>query len=142
MEIVNVNTENCLMTRQNSNFREHSRNLLESGAGAALELVSEQKGITQTLDSELPSNTSKYREHSQESRNSTKLIDMEMARKLVKRTISGIMHWQHSECPEHSQNSRVKQPGLIEATANVEDFGPTAADSDFFKTFSKLAVER
>ena len=96
LEIMNVNTEHCVMTPQNSNSREHSRNLLESAAGEALELVSEQKGITQTLDSELPSTTSEYREHSQESLNNTKVIDVETARKLVKRTISGITHPQHS----------------------------------------------
>ena len=128
---MNFNTEHCVMTRQNSNFPEHSRNLLENAAGEALELVSEQKGITQTLDSELPSNTSEYREHSKELRNSTKLIDVETARKLVKRTISGIKHPQHSECREHSQNSWIKQPGLIEE--EEEDTGPTAADSDFSK---------
>ena len=37
------------------------------------------------------------------------------------------------ECREHSQNSRKKQHGLVEATANDEDAEPTAASSDFSK---------
>ena len=47
--------------------------------------------------------------------------------------ISRDTHLQHSECREHSQNSRIKQPGLVEATASDEDAGPTAASSDFSK---------
>ena len=133
MEIMDLNTEECVMAPRNSDFQEHSRNWLENIAGEALELVSEQKNVKQSLDSELPSNTSEYREHSQKSRNSRKLIDVETARKLVKRTISRGMHPQHSECQEHSQNSRIRQPGLIEATASVEDAEPTAASSDFSK---------
>ena len=133
MEILDVNTEECVMAPRNSDFREHSRNLLENVAGEALELVSEQKNVKQTLDSELPSNTSEYREHSQKLRNSRKLIDVETARKLVKQMISGITHPQHSECREHSQNSQIKQLGLIEVTASVEDAEPTAAGSDFSK---------
>ena len=43
------------------------------------------------------------------------------------------MHPQDRECPEHSQNLRIKQPGLVEATANDEDAEPTAASSDFSK---------
>ena len=72
-----------------------SRNSLEKAAGETLELVSEQKSVKEMLDSELASNTSK--------------------------------------CREHSQNSRIKQPGLVEATASVEDAEPTAASSDFSK---------
>ena len=70
LEIMDVNTEDRMMTPQDSDFREHSRNLLEKVAGEALELVSEQKNVKQTLDSELPSNTREYREHSQRSQNS------------------------------------------------------------------------
>ena len=133
LEIMDVNTEDHMMTPRDSDFREHSRNSLENVAGEALELVSEQKNVKQTLDSELPSNTSEYREHSQKSRNSRKPIDVETARKLVKWTISRVTHLQHSECREHSQNSRIKQPGLVEVTASVEDAEPTAASSDFSK---------
>ena len=133
MEIKDMNTEDCVTAPQNSDFREHSRNLLEHAAGEALELVSEQKSVKQVLDSELPSNTSEYREHSQKLQNSRKPTDVEMARKLVKRTLSRDMHPQHSKCREHSQNLRIKQPGLVEATASDKDAEPTAASSDFSK---------
>ena len=133
MEIKDMNTEDCVTAPRNSDFREHSRNSLENAAGEALELVSEQKSVKQALDSELPSNTSEYREHSQKSWNSRKPTDVETARKLVKQTLSRDMHLQHSECREHSQNSQIKQPGLVEVTASDEDAGPTAASSDFSK---------
>ena len=98
MEIMDMNTENCVTAPRNSDFREHSRNLLENAAGEALELVSEQKSVKRALDSELCSNTSEYREHSQKSWNSGKPTDAETPRKLVKRTFSRDMHLQHSEC--------------------------------------------
>ena len=93
MEITDMNKGG--MTPLNSDFREHSRNSLESAVGEAQELVSEQRSVKQPLDSELHSNASEYR--------------------------------------EHSQNSRIKQPGLVEATASDEDTEPTAASSDFSK---------
>ena len=43
------------------------------------------------------------------------------------------MHSKVSEYREHSQNSRIKQPGLEEVTANNEDAEPTASSSDFSK---------
>ena len=60
-------------------------------------------------------------------------MEVEMARKLVKQTLSRHAHPQHSECREDSQNSRIKQPGLEDVTANNEDAEPTAASSDFSK---------
>ena len=107
--------------------------MLEKAAGETLELVSDQKSVKEILDSELANNTSEYREHSQESRNSRKPTDVEMTRKLVKWTLSRHTHPQHSECREHSQNSWIKQPGLVEAAASVEDAEPTTASSDFSK---------
>ena len=82
METMDVNREDCVTAPLNSDFREHSRNSLEKAAGEALELVSEQKSVKEALGSELPSNISKYREHSQKSQNSRKPTDVEMARKL------------------------------------------------------------
>ena len=82
MEITEVNTGG--MTPLNSDFQEHSRNLLESAVGEAQELVSEQKSVKQALESELHSNASEYREHSQKSRSSKKPTDVEPLRKLVK----------------------------------------------------------
>ena len=133
MEIMDVNTEDCVMAPRNSDFREHSINSLENAAGEGLELVSEQKSVKQALDSELPSNTSEYREHSQKSRDNGKPTYVETTRKLVKRTFSRDTHLQHSECREHSQNSRIKQPGIVEATASDEYAERTAASSDFSK---------
>ena len=97
MEIMDVNTEDSVTVPQNSNFQEHSRNLLESAAGEAQEQVSEQRSVKQALNSKLHSNASEYREHSQKSRNSGKPTDVEMPRKLVKRTFSRDTHLQHSE---------------------------------------------
>ena len=130
MEIMDVDTKCSVIAPRNSDFREHS---LESAAGKALELVSEQKSVKQALDSELPSNTSEYREHSQKSHSSSKPTDVETARKLVKRTLSSDTHLQHSECREYSQNSRIQEPGLVEVRANDEDARPTAASSNFSK---------
>ena len=45
MEIMDMNTEDCVTAPRNSNFREHSRNSLESAAGEELELVSEQRSL-------------------------------------------------------------------------------------------------
>ena len=131
MEIIDVTTGG--MTPLNIDFREHSRNLLENAAGEELQLVGEQRSQKQVLDSELHNKVSKYREHSQKSRDNGKPTAAEMARKLVKRTLNRNTHPQHSECQEHSQNSRIKQPGLEEVTANNEDAEPTAASSDFSK---------
>ena len=82
MEITDVNRG--VMTPLNSDFQEHSRNLLESTAGEAPELVSEQRSVKQALNSELHGNPSEYREHSQKSQNSEKPTDVETPRKLVK----------------------------------------------------------
>ena len=133
MEIMDVSTEDCVTAPWNSDFREHSRNLLENAAGEALELVSEQKSVKQALDSELRSNASKYREHSQKLRNSGKPTDVEMPKKFVKRTFSRDTHLQHSDFSKYSQNSQIKQHGMVEATASDEDAKRTAASSNFSK---------
>ena len=133
MEIMDVNTEDRVTTPLNIDFREHSRNSLENAAGEELQLVSEQRSLKQALYSELHSNASEYREHSQKSRDNGKPTDGEMARKPVKRTFSRDMDLQHSECREHSQNSRIKQPGIVEGPASDEDAECTAASSDFSK---------
>ena len=107
--------------------------MLESAAGEAQELVREQRSVKQGLDSELHSNASEYGEHCQKSRNSGKLTDVEMPRKLVKRTLSRDTHLQHSDFSKHSQNSQIKQPGIVEVTASAEDAECTTASSDFSK---------
>ena len=140
MEITDVNTSG--MTPHNSEFRELSRNSLESAAGEALQRESEQRIVRQGLNSKMHSNASECGEHSQKSRDTGKPTDVDMPRKLTKGTLLKEMHLHHSECREHSQNSRIKQPAGIEVTVSTEDANTTAASGDFFKTFSKLAVKR
>ena len=67
-----MDTKDSVTAPQNSDFGEQSINSLESAVGEELELVSEQRSVKQVLDSELHSNASEYREHSQKSRNSGK----------------------------------------------------------------------
>ena len=131
MEITDVNTSG--MTPHNSEFRELSRNSLESAAGEALQRESEQRIVRQGLNSKMHSNASECGEHSQKSRDTGKPTDVDMPRKLTKGTLLKEMHLHHSECREHSQNSRIKQPAGIEVTVSTEDANTTAASSDFSK---------
>ena len=98
MELMNVNTEDCVTVPRNSDFREHSRNLLERVAGGAQVRLRNQRSLEQALDSELHSNTSEYREHSQKPWDSGKPTNVERPGKLVKDTLIREMHLQHSEC--------------------------------------------
>ena len=82
MELMNVNTEDCVTVPWSSYFREHSRNLLENAVGEELEL-------------------------------------WKTPGKLVKQTFIREMHLQHSECREHSQNSRMKQAAGVEMTVST-----------------------
>ena len=83
VEIIDVDTNGIVMTPQNSDSREHSKNLLESAAGEASDQVSEQRSVEKTMDLELHNRTSEYREHSQKSQNSQKIPDEEMSSKIV-----------------------------------------------------------
>ena len=130
MELMNVNTEDCVTVPRNTDFQEHSRNSLENAAGEELELVSEQRSLKQALDSKLHSNTSKYREDSQKSRDNGKPTRVETPGKLAKRTFSRDSHLQHSDFPEHSQNSQIKQ---VAVTVNAEDTKLSAISSDFLE---------
>ena len=91
----------------------------------------DQRSLEQALDSELHSNTSEYREHSQKSQDNGKPTDKESAGNMVKRTFSRDMHLQHSECREHSRNSRIKQAVGVTVTVSAEDTKCSAASSDF-----------
>ena len=133
MELMNVNTEDCVTEPRNSEFQKHSRDSLENVAGEAQERVQDQRSLKQALDSELLRNTSEYREHSQKSRDSGKPTDEETPRKVATGTLIREMHLQHSECRKHSQNSRKKQPAGVEMTVSAEDAKTTAASSDFSK---------
>ena len=133
MDLMNVNTEECVTEPRISEFREHSGNSLESVAGEALERESEQRIVRQGLNSKMHSNARECREHSQKSRDSGKPTDVETPGKLAKGTLIREMHLHHSECREHSQNSRINQPAGVEMTVSAEDAKTTAASSDFSK---------
>ena len=97
MEIMDVNTEDSVTAPQNSDFRKHSRNLLESAAGEAQQRVSEQRSVKQALESELHGNASEYREHSQKSRNGGKPTDVETSRNIVHQKLERSVHPGNSE---------------------------------------------
>ena len=81
------------------------------------------------MNPELHSKTSEYREHSQKLRSSEHVE--ETPRKFVKRTFSRDTHLQYSDCPEHSQNSWIKQVRTIEVTVRTGDTKFSAASSNF-----------
>ena len=130
-EIVDVDTKCSVIATQNNDFQEHSRNSLESVAGEAQVRLRDQRSLEKALDSELHSNTSEYREHSQKSQDNGKPTDKDSAATRVKRTFSRDMHLQHSECREHSQNSRIKQAVGVAVTVSAEDTKCSAVSSDF-----------
>ena len=131
MELMNVNTEDCCP--RNSDFREHSRNSLESVAGEAQVQLRDQRSLEKALDSELQNNISEYREHSQKSQDNGKPTDKDSAAIRVKRTVSRDMHLQHFECREHSQNSRIRQAVGVAVTVSAEDTKGSAVGSDFLE---------
>ena len=132
MEIINVDTKE---SAQNSDSREHSKNLLESVAGGALHRMNQHGNVEKTTGPKLVKGTSEYRELSQESQSSEHLE--ETPRKLVKGTFSRDTHLQHSESREHSQNSRIKQVGAeignVKVTVNAKDDKNSAVGSDFLE---------
>ena len=102
VEIMDMDTKGGVMTPQNSDSREHSRNLLEIAAGEASDQVNEQRSVEKQMDPELHNRTSEYREHSQKSWSSEKVIDEETSRKIVHQTLDRDMHPGDSENREHS----------------------------------------
>ena len=137
MEIMDADTRgSCVTAPQNSDFREHSINLLESAAGEAQEQTSKQRSVQKTMDSEPHSITSECREHSQKSRSSEKTTDEEeTSRNIVHKTLDRCVHQGDSENQEHSQNSREKQAvedmGEVNVTFSVRDSQCSSRDSDF-----------
>ena len=100
MEIMDVNTEDCVMAPRNSDFREHSRNSLENAAGEALELVSEQKSVKRTFDRDTHLQHSECREHSQNLRiKQAGIVKVTVSAKDTKCPAA------NSDFPEDSQNS-------------------------------------
>ena len=132
MEIMDVNTEDCVTAPRNSDFQEHSRNLLESAAGEELELVSEQRSLKQVLDSELHSNASEYREHSQNRGDNGKPTDVETPGKLVKRTFSRTCTCSTVNVETFSKLTD-KQAAGVAVIVSAEDTKCLAANSDFLK---------
>ena len=92
MEIMSVDTKE---SAQNSDSREHSRNLLKRVAGGALHRSNHHGNVEKTIGAKLLKETSEYRELSQELRSNEHLE--EMPRKLVKQAFSRDTQLEHSE---------------------------------------------
>ena len=107
LEISDVDTNGSETAPQNSNFREHSKNSLESAVGEAQEQVSEQRSVQKMVDPVPRNKTSEYREHSQKSRHS----DKETSTKIVHQMFDRDMQQGNSDFREHYQNSWEKQAG-------------------------------
>ena len=133
IELMNVNIKDCVTVPRNSDFREHSRNSLQGVAGEAQVQLRDQRSLEKALDSELHSNISEYREHSQKSQDNGKTTDKDSAATRVKGTFSRDMHLQHSECREHSQNSWIQESVGVAVTVSAEDTKCSAPSSDFPK---------
>ena len=137
LEIANVDINEGVMTPQNSNFREHSKSLLESAAGEAQEQISEERNVQKTMDSEPHSRTSECREHSQKSRSGEKVTDEQTSTNSVQRTVNRHVHPGDSKNREHSQNSRGKQAmediGNVNVTVSAGDNQYSAGSSNFLE---------
>ena len=131
MEIIDVKTKRSLMTPQNSDFREHSRNSLERAVGEAQERVSEQRSVKQALDPELHSNASEYREHSQNSRiKHAGVVEVTVGDQVTERPAAS------SDFSEDSQNSlpsdeRKMDNGEAKASVGDRDGQCSVAVSEF-----------
>ena len=137
MEIMDLNTKRSVMAPQKSNFREHSRNSLESAAGEVQERLSEQRSVKQALDVELHSNASEYREHSQKLWNSGKSTDVETSGNIVHQKLERCVHPGNSENREHSQTlwekQAVEEMEHVKVTMSVRENQCSVGDSDFSK---------
>ena len=80
MVIMNVDTKE---STQNSNSREHSRNLLESVAGGASDRINQHRNVGKMIVPKLLKGSSEYRELSQKSRSSKKYTGEERSGKCV-----------------------------------------------------------
>ena len=137
MEIIDVDKNGSVTTPQNSDSREHSKNSLESAAGEASDQVSEQGSIEKTMEPELHNRTSKYREHSQNSRNSEKTADEETSTEIVHQMWDRGVHPGDSKNREHSRNSQIKQArvdtGNVNMTVSSQDDQCSVGVSDFLE---------
>ena len=137
MEIIDVETKRDMAISQNSDFREHSKNLLESVAGEASQQASEQRSVEKAMDPEVHKRTSEYREHSRNPWSSEKETDEKTSRQTVHQMLDKDAHLGNSESREHSQNSRKKQArvdtGDIEVTVSTRDNQCSTVSSDFLE---------
>ena len=137
VEIIDMDKNRSVMMSQNSDFREHSKNLLENAAGEALEQASEQRSVKKMIHLQLHNRTSEYRELSQKSRSSEKAIGEETSRKIVHRMLNKGAHPGHSENREDSQNSWKKQAGVdignVNVTVSIRHNQCSAGVSDFLE---------
>ena len=128
-----MDTNGNAMAPRNSDFQEHSKNLLESAVGEAQENVSEQRSIQKMVDPEARNRTSQYREHSQKLR----LSDKETSTKIVHQMFDRYAQQGNSDFREHSQNSWEKQAGAeivnMEVTVSAEDNKCPTVISDFLE---------
>ena len=89
------------------------------------------------MNLELHNRTSKYREHSQKSRNSEKTAADEMSRKIVPQTLDKGAHPADSENREHSRNSLIQQAevdiGNVNMTVSIRDDQCSAGVSEFLE---------
>ena len=142
MEIIDVETKRDVAISQNSDFREHSKNSLESVAGEASQQASEQRSMEKVMDPEVHKRTSEYREHSQNPWSSEKETDEKTSRKTVHQTLDKDAHLGNSESQEHSQNSRKKQAGVdtgdVEVTVSTGDNQCSTVSSDFLEHSQNL----
>ena len=101
--------------------------------------MNQHGNVVRTIGAKVLKETSEYRELSQESQSSEHFE--QMPRKVVKRTFSKEMQPEHSESREHSQNSRIKQVGVVEVTVTAENTKHSAAKQRFSRRFSKLTAK-
>ena len=100
------------MVSANSDFQEHSKNLLESAAGEAQDQASEQRSVKKMMGLEPHNRISECREYSQKLRSSEKATDEETSRKIVHRMLDRGARPGDSKNQEHSRNLWEKQAGV------------------------------
>ena len=98
------------------------------------------------MDPELHSKTSEYREHSQKSRRSERVIDEETSRKIVHQTWDKGVHPGDSDFLEHSQNSLPNgepkvDTGELNVSLSVCDGQCLVVASEFREVSSNSQVE-
>ena len=136
MEIIDVETKRSMTVSQNSDFREHSKNLLESVAGEAPQQASEQRSMEKVMDPEVHKRTSEYREHSRNLRSSEKATDEETSTKTVHQMLNRETPPGHSENQEHSRNSLKEQVFGVDNVLFTASNGQCLTETSEFREVS------